>query len=157
MPQIQAPTLAPTVEAEQPSVSASRIGVLIVNLGTPEGTDFWSMRRYLKEFLSDRRVIENNSLLWKFIFNVGILTLRPKFKGRDYENIWNRDKNESPLKTITRAQSEKLAAMLTGIDPRIVTDWAMRYGKPSIASRLSALFELGFERIRIVPLYPQHA
>ena len=81
MTQIQAPALAPAVEAEQPSVSSARIGVLIVNLGTPEGTDFWSMRRYLKEFLSDRRVIENNSLLWKLIFNVGILTLRPKLKG----------------------------------------------------------------------------
>lgn len=157
MPQIQAPTLAPTVDAEQPNVSASRIGVLIVNLGTPEGTDFWSMRRYLKEFLSDPRVIENNSLLWKLIFHVGILTLRPKFKGRDYEKIWNREKNESPLKTITRAQSEKLATMLANIDPRIVTDWAMRYGKPSIASRLAALVEQGCERILILPLYPQYA
>lgn len=157
MPQIQAPTLAPNVDAEQPAVSASRIGVLLVNLGTPEGTDFWSMRRYLKEFLSDPRVIENNSLLWKLIFNVGILTLRPKFKGRNYEKIWNREKNESPFKTITRAQGEKLATMLSNVDPRIVTDWAMRYGQPSIASRLAALVEQGCERILILPLYPQYA
>jgi ferrochelatase len=157
MPQIQAPALAPAAAAEQPAVSAARIGVLIVNLGTPEGTDFWSMRRYLREFLSDPRVIENDTLLWKIIFHVGILTLRPKIKGRDYEKIWNREKNESPLKTITRAQSEKLAAMLTAVDPRIVTDWAMRYGQPSIASRMAALTAQGCERILILPLYPQYA
>jgi ferrochelatase len=143
--------------AEQPGVSAARIGVLIVNLGTPDATDFWSMRRYLKEFLSDPRVIEKNSLLWKLIFNLGILTLRPKIKGRDYDKIWNREKNESPLKTITRAQGEKLSAMLAGIDSRITTDWAMRYGNPSIRSRLAALTEQGCERILILPLYPQYA
>jgi protoporphyrin/coproporphyrin ferrochelatase len=157
MTQIKAPALAPLVDAEQPDVSAARIGVLIVNLGTPEGTDFWSMRAYLKEFLSDRRVIENNSLLWKLVFNVGILTLRPRFKGRDYEKIWNRERNESPFKTITRAQGEKLAARLAALDPRIVTDWAMRYGQPPIASKLAALVERGCERIVIVPLYPQYA
>jgi protoporphyrin/coproporphyrin ferrochelatase len=157
MTQIKAPALAPSSDAEQPSVSAARVGVLLVNLGTPEGTDFWSMRAYLKEFLSDRRVIEDNSLLWKLVFNVGILTLRPKFKGRDYEKIWNRERNESPFKTITRAQGEKLAARLAALDPRIVTDWAMRYGQPSIASRLAALLEQGCERIVIVPLYPQYA
>jgi ferrochelatase len=157
MPQIKAPTLAPAAEADQPDVSAARIGVLIVNLGTPEATDFWSMRRYLKEFLSDKRVIEQDSLLWKLIFNVGILTLRPKFKGRDYDKIWNRDKDESPLKTITRSQGEKLAGMLASVDPRIVTDWAMRYGQPSIASRLAALTAQGCDRILILPLYPQYA
>ncbi len=157
MTQIQAPALAPAAEADRPDVSAARIGVLIVNLGTPEGTSFWPMRAYLKEFLSDRRVIETNSLLWKLIFNVGILTLRPKFKGRDYDKIWNRERNESPFKTITRAQGEKLATMLSGIDTRIVTDWAMRYGQPSIASRLAGLVEQGCERILVVPLYPQYA
>jgi ferrochelatase len=157
MTQIQAPALAPTAEADQPDVSAARIGVLIVNLGTPEGTSFWPMRAYLKEFLSDRRVIENNSLLWKLIFNFGILTLRPKFKGRDYDKIWNRERNESPFKTITRAQGEKLATMLSSIDARIVTDWAMRYGQPSIASRLAGLVAQGCERILVVPLYPQYA
>jgi protoporphyrin/coproporphyrin ferrochelatase len=157
MTQIQAPALAPAAEAEQPAVNAARIGVLLVNLGTPEGTDFWSMRRYLKEFLSDKRVIEQDSLLWKLVFNVGILTLRPKFKGRDYDKIWNREKNESPFKTITRAQGEKLAAKLASVDPRIVTDWAMRYGQPSIASRLAALTAQGCDRILILPLYPQYA
>ncbi len=91
--------------AEHPKVAFGRIGVLLVNLGTPDATDYWSMRRYLKEFLSDRRVIEENSLLWKFVFNVIILTKRPRAKGRDYDKIWNRERDESPLKTITRSQA----------------------------------------------------
>jgi ferrochelatase len=134
-----------------------RIGALIVNLGTPDATDFFSMRRYLKEFLSDKRVIEDNSLTWKLVFNGIILTLRPRRKGRDYDTIWNREKNESPLKTITRSQSEKLAAALSGVDRRIVVDWAMRYGNPSIASRIEALAAQGCHRILLVPLYPQYA
>jgi ferrochelatase len=139
------------------NTATGKIGVLLVNLGTPDATDFWSMRRYLKEFLSDRRVIENNSLIWKLIFNVGILSLRPRFKGRDYDKIWNRERDESPLKTITRSQAEKLSASLAATDPRIVTDWAMRYGNPSIRSRLAALTDQGCDRILILPLYPQYA
>ena len=130
--------------------------MLIANLGTPDATDFWSMRRYLKEFLSDKRVIEQNTLLWKLIFNGIILTLRPARKGRDYDTIWNREKNELPLKTITRSQAEKLAASLAS-DPRIVVDWGMRYGNPSVASRIDALAAQGCERILFVPLYPQYA
>jgi len=133
-----------------------KIGVLLVNLGTPDATDFWSMRRYLKEFLSDRRVIETNRILWWLILNLVILTIRPGRKGRDYEKIWNRERNESPLKTVTRAQAEKLAADFSG-NARIVIDWAMRYGNPSIPSRLETLFETGCDRILIVPLYPQYA
>jgi ferrochelatase len=112
------------------------------------------MRRYLKEFLSDRRVIETNRVLWWFILNFVILTIRPGRKGRDYETIWNREKNESPLKTITRAQAEKLAAHFR--DRNIAVDWAMRYGNPSIPERLNALYAEGCERILIVPLYPQY-
>lgn len=130
--------------------------MLIANLGTPDATDFWSMRRYLKEFLSDKRVIERDTLLWKLIFNGIILTLRPARKGRDYDMIWNRERNESPLKTITRSQAEKLAASLQS-DPRIVVDWGMRYGNPSVASRVDALVSQGCERILFVPLYPQYA
>lgn len=141
--------------AGHPPVASGRIGVLIANLGTPDATDFWSMRRYLKEFLSDKRVIEENTLLWKLVFNGIILTLRPRRKGRDYDTIWNREKNESPLKTITRSQAEKLAAALT--DARIVVDWAMRYGNPSVASRIDALAAQGCDRILFVPLYPQYA
>jgi ferrochelatase len=141
---------------DHPPVAAGRIGVLLVNLGTPDATDYWSMRRYLKEFLSDRRVIEENRLKWWLILNLIILTVRPRRKGRDYERIWNRERNESPLKTITRAQAEKLGAMLAGRDARIVVDWAMRYGNPSIASRLDALKAQGCGRILIMPLYPQY-
>ncbi len=142
--------------AGHPAVAAGRVGVLIANLGTPDATDFWSMRRYLKEFLSDKRVIEENTLTWKLVFHGIILTLRPRRKGRDYDTIWNREKNESPLKTITRSQAEKLAAALAP-DPRIVVDWGMRYGNPSVASRIDALAAAGCERILFVPLYPQYA
>src|SRR6202163_3457407 len=94
-----------------PALPPRRIGVLLVNLGTPDATDYWSMRRYLKEFLSDPRVIEENRVKWWLVLNLVILTLRPGRKGRDYDKIWNRKRDESPLKTITRSQSAKLAAM----------------------------------------------
>jgi protoporphyrin/coproporphyrin ferrochelatase len=135
----------------------SRIGVLLVNLGTPESTGYWAMRRYLKEFLSDRRVIEDNRLKWWLILNLIVLTIRPGRKGRDYDKIWNKERNESPLKTITRSQSDKLDEMLDKVDKRIRVDWAMRYGNPSIRSRLEALVAQNCERILIVPLYPQYA
>jgi ferrochelatase len=138
------------------SPNAPRIGVLLVNLGTPDGTDYWSVRRYLKEFLSDRRVIEQNRFTWWLALNLVILTIRPGRKGRDYAKIWNRQRDESPLKTITRAQADKLEDMFAN-DPRIRVDWAMRYGNPSIASRLEALSAQDCERILVVPLYPQYA
>ena len=138
-----------------PQVASGAIGVLLVNLGTPDATDYWSMRRYLKEFLSDRRVIEENPVKWWLILNLIILSVRPGRKGKDYEKIWNREKNESFLKTITRAQSDKLAASLP--DERILVDWAMRYGNPSIASRLEAMQKSGCDRILLIPLYPQYA
>src|SRR5437016_11268058 len=102
--------------SDHPLVADDRIGVLLVNLGTPDATDYWSMRRYLKEFLSDRRVIETNRLLWWLVLNLIILTVRPGRKGRDYDKIWNRARNESPLKTTTRAQAETLGAMLASTD-----------------------------------------
>ena len=139
-----------------PAVPPRRVGVLLVNLGTPDATDYWSMRRYLKEFLSDRRVIEENPVKWWLVLNLIILTVRPGRKGRDYDKIWNRERNESFLKTITRAQSDSLAENYAG-DPRILVDWAMRYGNPSIASRLDAMQKAGCDRILIVPLYPQYA
>jgi len=141
---------------DHPPLPPRRIGVLLVNLGTPDATDYWSMRRYLKEFLSDRRVIEENRIKWWLILNLIILSVRPGRKGKDYEKIWNRDKNESYLKTITRSQAEKLGASLAG-DPRLLVDWAMRYGNPSIASRLEAMQKAGCDRILVMPLYPQYA
>jgi ferrochelatase len=139
-----------------PALPPRRIGVLLVNLGTPDATDYWSMRRYLKEFLSDRRVIEENPVKWWLILNLIILSVRPARKGRDYEKIWNREKNESYLKTITRSQAEKLASSFAN-DSRILVDWAMRYGNPSIASRLEAMQRSGCDRILVAPLYPQYA
>src|SRR5207344_2971079 len=140
-----------------PKIQQRRIGVLLVNLGTPEATDYWSMRRYLKEFLSDPRVIEENRAKWWLVLNAIILTVRPGRKGRDYDKIWNRELSESPLKTITRSQSDKLDEMLDKIAKRVRVDWAMRYGNPSIRSRLEALAAQDCERILIVPLYPQYA
>jgi ferrochelatase len=137
--------------------TGGRIGVLLVNLGTPDATDYWSMRRYLKEFLSDRRVIEENRLKWWLVLNLIILTVRPGRKGRDYDKIWNRQRDESPLKTITRSQSDQLEEILDNVDKRIRVDWAMRYGNPSIRSRLEALSDQSCERILLVPLYPQYA
>ncbi|MFZ1949671.1 MAG: ferrochelatase [Pseudolabrys sp.] len=137
--------------------AGGRIGVLLVNLGTPDSTGYWAMRRYLKEFLSDRRVIEENRLKWWLVLNLIILSVRPGRKGRDYDKIWNRERNESPLKTITRSQSDKLDEMLDKIAKRVRVDWAMRYGNPSIRSRLEALAAQDCERILIVPLYPQYA
>jgi len=144
-----------SVPQNHPKLPPRRIGVLLVNLGTPDATDYWSMRRYLKEFLSDRRVIEENPVKWWLILNLIILSVRPGGKGKDYEKIWNREKNESFLKTITRAQADKLAASLP--DERILVDWAMRYGNPSIASRLEAMQKSGCDRILLIPLYPQYA
>src|SRR5260370_31933719 len=124
--------------AEHPPGPAGRIGVLLVNLGPPEATDYWSMRRYLAEFLSERRVIEENRIKWWFILNLIILSVRPRRKGRDYDKIWNRELDESPLKTITRSQAEKLAAT-PALEDRVRVDWAIPYGNPSIASPHQAL------------------
>ncbi len=139
------------------SEQSGRIGILLVNLGTPDAPDVASVRRYLREFLSDPRVIEHQGLVWKFVLNCIILPRRPRIKARDYQKIWNREKNESPLKTITRSQAQKLRAMVDQLAPRAVVDWAMRYGNPSLDSRIEALVKLGCDRILLFPLYPQYA
>jgi ferrochelatase len=136
--------------------SPERVGVLLVNLGTPDTADTRGVRVYLKEFLSDPRVIENQGLLWKLALNGIILRTRPARKARDYRKIWNTERDESPLKTITRAQSEKLAAAISDHD-HVVVDWAMRYGNPSIASRIDALMAQRCGRLLVVPLYPQYS
>lgn len=162
--------------ADHPVVRKGKIGVLLLNLGTPDATDYWSMRRYLKEFLSDRRVIEVPRLIWWPILNLIILTTRPGKKGKDYASIWNTEKNEGPLKTITRDQAEGLAArfkaksseVATGSredfasgnnagDTRVIVDWAMRYQNPSTESRILSLKEQGCDRILLLPLYPHYA
>jgi len=139
-----------------PSVAIGKVGILLINLGTPEGTDYWSMRRYLKEFLSDRRVIETNRTLWWVILNGIILTVRPTRSGHAYEKIWNRERNESPLKTITRAQAEKTAIALRDA-PGVIVDWGMRYGLPPLGERIEALKAAGCDRILLFPLYPQYS
>jgi protoporphyrin/coproporphyrin ferrochelatase len=139
-----------------PKVKKGKLGVLLMNLGTPEATSYWPMRRYLKEFLSDRRVIEVNPVLWWVILNGIILTFRPQKSGKAYDKIWNRVLNESPLKTITRGQSDKLRDALKD-RPEIVVDWAMRYGLPSVKERIAALQVQGCDRILFVPLYPQYS
>jgi protoporphyrin/coproporphyrin ferrochelatase len=142
--------------AGHPPVKAGKIGVMLVNLGTPDGTDFKPMWRYLREFLSDPRVIELNKAIWYPILYGLVLTTRPKKSGANYARIWNRERNESPLRTYTRAQSEKLAAALIDL-PDVVVDWAMRYGNPSTASVAQRLVEQGCDRILSFPLYPQYS
>ncbi|HZR75304.1 ferrochelatase [Bradyrhizobium sp.] len=134
----------------------ARIGVLLVNLGTPDTADARGVRVYLKEFLSDPRVIENQGLLWKLVLNGIILRTRPARKARDYRKIWNTVADESPLKTITRGQADKLAASIADHD-HVEVDWAMRYGNPSIAERIGALTAQGCDRLLVVPLYPQYS
>ncbi len=147
---------ASALPATHPQVAHGKIGVLLVNLGTPEATDYWSMRRYLKQFLSDRRVIEVPKIVWWPLLNLVILSTRPQKSGRAYDEVWNTEIDESPLKTITRSQAEKLAAALSS-SANVEVDWAMRYGLPPIAERLEALQAKGCERILILPLYPQYA
>src|SRR5215218_2818893 len=140
------PIVAATDATPLPERSApepAKIGVLLVNLGTPDAADAPGVRRYLKEFLSDPRVIENQGLVWQLVLNGIILPIRPRIKAKDYRKIWNVERNESPLKSITRAQSDKLAAALASDGRNVVVDWAMRYGNPSIASRIAGLIARG--------------
>ena len=148
--------LAVTTPANHPSVNSGKVGILLVNLGTPDGTDYTSMRRYLKEFLTDRRVIEWSRLFWYPILFGIVLNTRPGKVGKAYETIWNKDLNESYLRTYTRNQSELMAKSFAD-QPNVLVDWGMRYGQPSIASRMDALQKAGCERILVFPLYPQYA
>lgn len=141
---------------DHPAVKIGKVGVLLVNLGTPDGHDKKNMRKYLEEFLTDKRVIEWPKALWYPILYGIVLNTRPRKSGAAYETIWNKELDESPLRTITRSQSDKLAAMLSQ-EGDVIVDWAMRYGNPSIASRLDVLREQGCERIVVFPLYPQYS
>nr|WP_321983913.1 ferrochelatase [uncultured Lichenicoccus sp.] len=131
------------------------VGILLINLGTPDGTDYRSVRRYLSEFLSDRRVIEANALVWQPILQGLVLSLRPQKSGRNYQRIWNMERNESPLLTYTRAQAEKLAARFAA--EQIPVIHGMRYGNPSVETAIGQLIEQGCERIVVLPLYPQYS
>jgi ferrochelatase len=142
--------------AGHPPVKPRRVGVLLVNLGTPDGTDYKSMWRYLREFLSDPRVIELPRAIWYPILYGIVLTTRPKKSGANYARIWNRERNESPLRTFTRGQAEKLAMSLADL-PDVVVEWGMRYGNPSTASAVQRLTDQGCDRILTFPLYPQYS
>jgi protoporphyrin/coproporphyrin ferrochelatase len=139
-----------------PPVKFGKVGVLLVNLGTPDGTDKVSMRRYLKEFLMDRRVIEWSPFFWYPILFGIVLNTRPAKVGKAYETIWNKDLNESYLRTYTRNQAEIMARSFADL-PNVRVDWAMRYGQPSIRSKMDELQKDGCEKILVFPLYPQYA
>jgi ferrochelatase len=140
---------------EHPPVKFGKTGVLIVNLGTPDSTSWLDIRKYLKEFLSDRRVIEVNPIIWQFILNVFILTFRPSKTAKAYKEIWMKDKNISPLLHYTKKQAEKLSNLIS--EKNLLIDYAMRYGNPSIRSKIATLHEMGCENLIILPLYPQYA
>ena len=140
---------------DHPEVKFGKTGVLLINLGTPDSTSWWDIRKYLKEFLSDKRVIELNPFIWKIILNLFILTFRPSKTAHAYKKIWRTDTNESPLLYFTRKQAEKLKDKMEG--NRISVDFAMRYGNPSIQSKLNTLQKAGCENIIVLPLYPQYA
>jgi ferrochelatase len=150
------PTQSATQLVTQLRSAPPKIGVLLINLGTPDAPDAPAVRRYLKEFLTDPRVIEHQGPLWDLILKGAILRVRPRRKARDYRKIWNYEKNESPLKTFTRAQAKKLASTLEPLGAHVMVDWAMRYGNPSIASTIMGLAERGCERLLVIPLYPQY-
>ena len=140
---------------EHPPVNFGKTGVLIVNLGTPDSTSWFDIRKYLKEFLSDRRVIEVNPIIWQIILNVIILTFRPSKTAKAYKEIWMKDKNISPLLHYTQKQAEKLSNLLS--KKNLIVDYAMRYGNPSIRSKIATLHKIGCENLIILPLYPQYA
>ena len=143
------------MEKNHPQVKFGKNGILLVNLGTPDSTSWWDIRKYLKEFLSDRRVIEVNPFLWKIILNLVILNLRPSKTATAYKEIWMKETNESPLRYYTKQQTIKLKQKLD--EKNIIVDYAMRYGNPSIKSKLSKLQAEGCENIILFPLYPQYA
>ena len=140
---------------DHPEVKFGKTGVLLINLGTPDSTSWWDIRKYLKEFLSDRRVIEVNPLIWQIILNLFILTFRPSKTAHAYKQIWMKERNESPLLFFTRNQANKLKKKIG--NEKVIIDFAMRYGNPSIRSKLNQLKNDGCENIVILPLYPQYA
>ncbi len=144
----------PALPARHPQAAAfGKMGVLLVNLGTPDATDYWSIRRYLKEFLSDPRVIEIPKVIWWFILNLIILTFRPKKTGHAYAQIWDKARNASPLRVITEDQVAGLRERF----PDLVVEHGMRYGNPSLAAGMEALRDQGVTKVLVAPLYPQYS
>ena len=143
------------IEKNHPPIKFGKTGVLIINLGTPDSTNWFDIRKYLREFLSDRRVIEVNPLVWQIILNLFILNFRPSKTAKAYKEIWMKDENISPLLYYTKKQSEKISNAMS--KENIILDFAMRYGNPSIKSKIHKLHEMGCQNLVILPLYPQYA
>ena len=142
-------------QLEHPSINFGKTGVLLINLGTPDSTSWFDIRKYLKEFLSDKRVIEVNPLIWQIILNVFILNLRPSKTAKAYKEIWMKEENMSPLLYYTKKQAEKISKLIS--KENLLVDFAMRYGNPSIKSKIIKLHDNGCENLVILPLYPQYA
>ncbi len=143
------------MKTDHPKVNYGKAGVLLVNLGTPNSTSWLDIRKYLKEFLSDRRVIEVNPIVWKIILNIFILTFRPGKTAKAYKKIWMKKENMSPLRYFTIMQTKKLVDRIGS--EKLILDFAMRYGDPSIKSKIEKLKDAGCENIIVLPLYPQYA
>ncbi|PJE34782.1 ferrochelatase [Pseudooceanicola lipolyticus] len=155
VPHTSQPAHAP---GNHPAIAEEKVGILLANLGTPDGYDYWSMRRYLGEFLSDQRVIDYPRWKWQPLLQLIILSKRPFTSGAAYKSIWDEERGESPLMTITRRQSAKIAkAMSERFGDRVMVDFCMRYGNPSTASRVDRMVENGCRKILFFPLYPQYA
>ena len=143
------------MKSEHPKINFGKTGILLINLGTPDSTSWWDIRKYLKEFLSDRRVIEVNPFLWQIILNLFILNLRPSKTAKAYKEIWMAEEDMSPLRYYTIMQTKKLLDKIG--TKNLVVDYAMRYGNPSIRSKIHKLKNAGCERLIVLPLYPQYA
>ena len=158
LPKSDTDSANPHLPADHPPVLRPRVGVLLANLGTPDNYDYWSMRRYLNEFLSDRRVIDYSPWIWQPLLQLVILSKRPFSSGAAYKSIWNEEQGESPLMTITKAQTEKIrAAMAERYGDDVMVDFCMRYGNPSTKSKVRNMVEHGCRKILFFPLYPHYA
>jgi ferrochelatase len=155
---IRAPQCPVHAPADHPAIAPDRVGILVANLGTPDGTDYWSMRRYLNEFLSDKRVVDYSAWLWQPLLQGVILSKRPFTSGAAYKSIWNEEADESPLLTITKAQTEAIRTnMAERYGDSVMVDFCMRYGNPSTVSKVREMVEAGCRRILFFPLYPHYA
>ena len=144
--------------ADHPKVKVPKVGILLANLGTPDNYDYWSMRRYLNEFLSDKRVVDIPNWKWQPLLQLIILTKRPFTSGANYKLIWNHEKGESPLMTITKDQTAAISAAMSNLfGDRVMVDFCMRYGNPSTESKVRAMVAAGCEKILFFPLYPHYA
>ncbi|MCL3881608.1 ferrochelatase [Marivita sp. GX14005] len=149
------PTHAPE---DHPKIKAERVGILLANLGTPDAYTYWPMRRYLNEFLSDRRVIDYSPWKWQPLLQLVILSKRPFASGAAYKSIWNEEIGESPLMTITKAQTAKMqAALRERYGDQVMVDFCMRYGNPSTKSKVREMVDAGCRKILFFPLYPHYA